>query len=143
LTKVPSNPKSIDIASGCCLAIPSVAWRQLGGFQELYETYYEDFDFCLRARRFGYEVIVHPKWTLLHKVSRSFPAGHAWDKHYMLIRASLLFIRHNFAGWRKWFCIGLKAVHIVYFMIRCLPEKFDRHLLFRAIAEGVTLKFPS
>jgi GT2 family glycosyltransferase len=142
LTGVPNKPRSVDIASGCCLAIPSGAWRQLGGFRDLYETYYEDFDFCMRARKAGIDIIVHPKWVLFHKVSRSFPAGHVWEKHYKLIRSSLLFIRHHFTGWRKWFCLGLKAVHIVYFMIGCWPEKFDRLLLYRAITEGMTLHFP-
>jgi GT2 family glycosyltransferase len=140
LTGVPSRPRAVDIASGCCLAVPASVWRQLEGFQELYETYYEDFDFCLRARRAGFNVIVHPKWILFHKVSRSFPAGHSWEKHYKLIRSSLLFIRHNFSGWRKWFCLGMKIAHIIYFMISCWPEKFDRLLLYRAISDGMTLQ---
>jgi len=142
LRGVPSRPHAVDIASGCCLAVPSSAWRRLGGFQELYETYYEDFDFCLRARRAGFDVIVHPKWVLYHRVSRSFPAGHAWEKNYMLIRSSLLFIRHNFSGWKKWFCLILKIIHIGYFMISCWPERFDRLLLRRAIAEGISLRIP-
>src|SRR5262245_10282102 len=34
----------VDIASGCALAVPVNRWRELGGFDEKYVTYFEDLD---------------------------------------------------------------------------------------------------
>ena len=48
------NGRSVDWVSGVCLAIRSGTWRELGGLDPGYTVYYEDVDFCWRARKNGF-----------------------------------------------------------------------------------------
>jgi GT2 family glycosyltransferase len=42
--------------SGAAMALDLACWEQLGGFDERYSFYFEDIDFCLRARAAGWTV---------------------------------------------------------------------------------------
>lgn len=44
----------IDYISGSCMAIHRDVYERIGGFCEPYFMYYEDVDFCVRAKRAGF-----------------------------------------------------------------------------------------
>jgi N-acetylglucosaminyl-diphospho-decaprenol L-rhamnosyltransferase len=52
--------------TGCGLLVRRACWDDLGGFDEDYFLYYEDTDFCRRARRHGWTVWFEPSLTLTH-----------------------------------------------------------------------------
>lgn len=68
------NPQTGSTAwcSGACLLIPSLIYKELGGFNEDYFLYCEDVDFSWRARSAGYEC---------------FTCGPAYFHHYAMDRA--------------------------------------------------------
>ena len=85
------------IASGCFLFCRSELWEALGGFDEGYFMYFEDFDFSLRAGRMTKLAYV-PKVRIVHA------GGHAARKglrHIVMFARSgwRFFNRH---GWRLW-----------------------------------------
>jgi GT2 family glycosyltransferase len=49
-------PPSSDTAyvSGCCALVRAQAWRDIGPFREDYFAYYEDVEWCMRARQAGW-----------------------------------------------------------------------------------------
>ncbi|MEQ8735664.1 MAG: rhamnan synthesis F family protein [Rhodospirillaceae bacterium] len=55
--------------SGACLAIPRVAYEELGGFDEVFFMYCEDVDYSWRARANGFALKVCPRALFLHEVS--------------------------------------------------------------------------
>jgi GT2 family glycosyltransferase len=56
-----------------CAAIKSELWKELKGFDEIYGLgYYEDFDFCVRAKKIGFPTFLAEKWFVFHKGSESF-----------------------------------------------------------------------
>lgn len=67
------EPRTLDVdyVWGCGLFVSAHLFGRLGGFRELYGSYYEDADLCLRARRLGYRTVVATRATIRHKVSRS------------------------------------------------------------------------
>jgi len=86
--------------AGMCLVLPVAAWRAVGGFDERFRMYCEDFDLCARLRLAGFTLrrvdaarVIHPArrsshrawqplvWHLasLWKVWRS-PAYHAYRR---------------------------------------------------------------
>lgn len=73
----PSHPdyrylRDADYVSGAALMIRADLFRELGGFDRLYEpAYYEDADLCLRARQAGHAVRVQPGSTIIHLEGRS------------------------------------------------------------------------
>ena len=59
-----------------CVAIRSDLWDLLKGISEDFGMgYYEDFDFCLRAKSKGYNPYLYEKWFIYHQGSASFGAN--------------------------------------------------------------------
>jgi GT2 family glycosyltransferase len=68
---------SVPWATGCALLIRRDCLRELGGFDEDFFLYYEDVDFCRRAREHGWEVCFEPDLHVTHHTplhSRRVPA---------------------------------------------------------------------
>lgn len=61
--------KEIDFATGCCILIHKSVFDKIGFLAEEYFLYFEDTDFCVRAKRAGIKIIYEPKAKLWHKVS--------------------------------------------------------------------------
>jgi len=51
--------------------MPSDVYRQLGGMDERYRLYFEDVDFCTRARLRGIKVLVDTQVQVRHDAQRS------------------------------------------------------------------------
>lgn len=82
--------KQIEYLSGSCLLIHRDVFQKIGGFYEPYFMYYEDVDFCIRARRKGYQ--------LKHVTSTGIAHTDAANTYY-LMRNHLLFVL-RLAPWR-------------------------------------------
>lgn len=52
--------------TGCGMLIRRTCWEELGGFDENFFLYYEDTDFCRRAREAGWGVWYEPGLRLTH-----------------------------------------------------------------------------
>lgn len=57
--------------SGCCALVSSVAWRSLGPFREDFFAYYEDVEWCSRARSSGWRCLFLGEVLCWHAVSAS------------------------------------------------------------------------
>jgi GT2 family glycosyltransferase len=107
--------------TGCCFLVRRECLRQLGGFDEDYFLYYEDVDFCRRARQAGWEVWHDPSVRAVHHRplhSRAVTAPirlctrHAlltygakhWPRWQFLSLAAIIkaeaWLRRRFAAWR-------------------------------------------
>ncbi len=60
------RPRDVDWATGGCLLVRRDCFRDTGGLDERYFLYYEDVDFCRRAREAGYAVRYDPSVTATH-----------------------------------------------------------------------------
>jgi GT2 family glycosyltransferase len=56
----------VDEVSGACLMVRRSIWDGLRGLDEAYFFYYEDVDFCVRARRMGWQVMYAPAAVVVH-----------------------------------------------------------------------------
>lgn len=61
--------KDTDYVSGCAMLIKRRVLEDIGLLDERMFLYYEDSDYCMRARRHGYRVIYVPGSVIWHKVS--------------------------------------------------------------------------
>jgi hypothetical protein len=61
--------KEIDFATGCCILIHKSVFNKIGFLAEEYFLYFEDTDFCVRAKRAGINSLYEPSAKLWHKVS--------------------------------------------------------------------------
>lgn len=65
------EPKEVDFLSGCCLLIRREVIEKIGLLDDDYFMYYEDVDYCLKAKRAGFKVFYVPQSVIWHKVANS------------------------------------------------------------------------
>lgn len=131
---------AVDILTGCVLLVPTQAWARLNGFDERYVTYYEDFDFLLRARDAGVPayLVVEPELRVLHKVSRTALQRGRWNREYRMIASRLLFIRRRYSGVERVVCLCASIPHLALVVLANLPDLPNPRLLWGAIRMGLT-----
>ena len=66
----------VDVVTGACFMTSRELWNKLGGFDKIYSPgYFEDTDFCLRAKELGLSTIYCGEALLYHHQSKSFTGG--------------------------------------------------------------------
>jgi GT2 family glycosyltransferase len=64
-----------DYIAGCCMLVRADAWRALGGFREDFFLYYEDVEWCLRARNAGWRCRYVAEVLCRHRAGSSTQDG--------------------------------------------------------------------
>jgi len=59
-----------DWVAGMFVLLPRNVFQDVGGFDERYYMYYEDFNLCLRLRLAGYEIGLDPQVSVVHEARR-------------------------------------------------------------------------
>lgn len=131
---------AVDVLTGCVLLVPVPAWTRLNGFDERYITYYEDFDFMLRAKDAGVPayLVVEPALRALHKVSRTSLHHGRWNRDYRMVASRLLFIRRRYSGMERVVCLCVSIPHLAIVALTNIPELPNPRLLWNAIRKGLT-----
>ena len=96
-----SEPRPVDFVTGCALLAKRAVIEQVGLLDERFFAYFEEAEWCVRARRAGFRIIHVPEARVWHKIPLdardSSPAV-----HYYMTRNRLLFLRATGAPWRAW-----------------------------------------
>ena len=69
------EPGALDFLTGAALCLPRSAWERVGGLDERLFLYYEDVEWCLRARAAGFALRVEPRATARHAAGSSTGGG--------------------------------------------------------------------
>ncbi len=80
-----------DYADGVCMLIPAAALERVGMLDEEYFMYWEETDWCFRAREQGLHCYYVPAAKIWHKAARSRAPGDAF--HFRYRRNAFLFVR--------------------------------------------------
>src|SRR5215469_177184 len=64
-------PKPIDWLPGASMMIRPSVFKAIGGFDETYFLYFEETDFCLRAKKAGYSTWYVPESRVMHIAGES------------------------------------------------------------------------
>jgi GT2 family glycosyltransferase len=59
--------RDVDFINGCGLAVRKQVIQQIGGLDEAYFMYWEETDWCTRAKQAGWEVLFAPTALMRHK----------------------------------------------------------------------------
>jgi GT2 family glycosyltransferase len=65
------RPREIDYATGCALFARREVFERVGDLDPTYRAYFEDADFCLRARAAGFRIRYVPTAKVWHRISAS------------------------------------------------------------------------
>lgn len=63
--------QEVDYVTGAAMFIKREVFTKVGFLDEHFFLYYEDVDFCLRARRQGFRIIVEPRLKIYHSLSKT------------------------------------------------------------------------
>lgn len=91
------QPAAVPLASGCFMLVRGAALRAVGGFDEAYFLYFEDFDLSLRLAEQG-AVEYLPTMQVRHYGGGSAAKG--WRHRWWFLRSGIRFFGDH--GWR-WF----------------------------------------
>ena len=89
------GPVAVPLASGCFMLTRGAAMREVGGFDEAYFLYFEDYDLSLRLATLG-ALVYLPAMQVSHYGGHS--AGKGWRHRWYFLRSGLRFFRQY--GWR-------------------------------------------
>jgi GT2 family glycosyltransferase len=88
------NMKEVDYVCGAALFMHRSVPETIGLLEPKFFLFWEESDFCLRAKRAGFGVWTAPEAKVWHKVSSSFTGGKP-HMHYFWWRSRLLWIERN------------------------------------------------
>ena len=102
--EIPPPPDRIGWASFACILLRGEMVRRIGLLDEGYFLYFEDAEYCLRARRAGFGVVYVPQARVVHLRGRSGPVkalqrAHArLPAYYYASRTRFLYQAHGRLG---------------------------------------------
>lgn len=86
-----AEPKPAEYVTGAVFGLTRAVWETVGPFDEaFYPAYYEETDYCCRARRAGFDIIYVPQAQADHLFSnrewQTNPIQHSASQHEMRYR---------------------------------------------------------
>lgn len=115
------TPISMDYACGCAMFIPSSVVKRVGMLNPDYFVYWEDSDFCFRARRLGYPTRLCPFAKVWH-IGSSSMNSYSIQTIYFWWRNRLLWIDRNLSYrdkknlWKKCIYREIVQTYKLYFL---------------------------
>lgn len=129
------STKEVDYTSGCALLIKEETIRKIGFLNDMYFAYYEETEWCVKARRQGYKVVYVPKAKIWHKTPRGARKLSELRLYYMT-RNRFLFMKRNAGGLQ--FSFFILYFLLTDFILKMESSKlFKKPKLFMAYIKGV------
>lgn len=88
------NPGEMPYITGTALLVKRAVLEKVGLMDEDYFCYFDDFDWGLKARKFGYRLLLVPEAVVQHKGSQTAGFGSPFYVHQR-IRGQIIFARKH------------------------------------------------
>jgi hypothetical protein len=98
------TPREIEFAVGCCILMRGNILKEIGLLDAGFFAYFEEMEWCFRARDAGYRILYTPKAIVYHKTAHSSSANRLPIYHYLNTRNWLHFWEKRGViptGWRR------------------------------------------
>jgi hypothetical protein len=112
-------PREVDKVDGACMLIKKNVFEKVGLMDSDFYMYWEETDFCQRAKKKGYKVMYVPAAKIWHKIAVSGGGLNNYNRMYYLTRNRFLFVKKNvkrsykilfltyYFGWEIWFSMAV------------------------------------
>ena len=88
-------PYAVASVLGVAFLVTRACFERIGGLEESFFAYYEEVDYCLRARAAGFRVMVAPGSAVRHEGFRGFAGGFTPLAAYLKARNLPLLLRRH------------------------------------------------
>lgn len=88
-------PYAVGSVIGVAFLVTRACYERLGGLEESFFAYYEEVDYCLRARAAGIHILVAPASRVRHEGFRGFASGFTPLAAYLKARNLPLLVRRH------------------------------------------------
>ena len=105
--------RAVDYSPTCCMLIQGEVFNKVGFMDSRYFVYFDDTDFCFRARKKGVRLGYIPSARLLHKVSSLTGPESLFTIRYS-IRNHVYYILKNFPSWRAIVYLPALQMHVLF-----------------------------
>lgn len=122
-----------DFLSGCFLYFHKDVLDKVGYFDEDYESYFEDVDFSMRAKKSGVNIEVVWDWKLRHYHSMS-TKDNTGKKDFLIARNAIYFAKKDLSGINKYPFIFF-SILVGFFWV--LPRPKNLPYFFRGVKAGL------
>jgi len=85
------KPENIEFASGCCLLIHKKVVVKIGGLDDTYKAYFEDNDYCMKAKKQGFSIGYVPQSKMWHKNASSTGGSGSKQQRDLVDRSRFIF----------------------------------------------------
>jgi GT2 family glycosyltransferase len=121
-------PASVDYVPGCSLMVRRETLAAIGLLDEQYFLYFEDADFCYRARRAGWTVRYEPRAKVWHREGSRKDGLYSATFIYYFLRNRLYLVR-RFAPGRMWRCHWQQLQLVVFLLLTAAVRRGPRALV--------------
>ena len=123
-----------DYFSGCILFMHREVLEKIGVFNEIFGTYYEDVDFCYRARE--NDIDMEMIWEIRARHFHSYATkGENTFKIYLLNRNQIIFARMHLHGLSR--IVFISAAVVRGFLSNLKPKRFQHY--WRGVKDGFSV----
>ncbi len=94
---------AVETANLSCLLVPLRVFREVGLLDDAFFVYYDDTDFCRRARQAGYRILFEPASVVEHRKGATLGGQEsAFGCYYLARNRPYLVRKHEGRGLRFW-----------------------------------------
>lgn len=133
--RFPGELRSVPAASGTALMVPRELWEATGGFDERYFAYFEDVELSLRARSWGFGVMLVPGARVYHAGKASSGGDRGALSIYYATRNHLLLCQERLGGPPD--VRRLRTLHVIALNLAYAISRPSRASALRAFLLGV------
>ncbi len=115
-----AEPRDVDFAPFCGILIRREVFATVGLLDEAFFLYYEDMDYCRRARRAGWRIRLCPPAHIYHAVSASSGGRDSPLERYWMAQSSGRYFRKHGRGPRLLLIVPFRLASAVKMTVRLL-----------------------
>ncbi len=137
---------NVDWITGCCFMLKSDVIKKVGLLDDFFFVYFEDADWSIRIKKFGYKLFFQPKSIVYHHEGVSWISAKKNSEGYISPKTHYLDIRNHIYIIKKYksefkilptllFQLFKVSAYVVYFIFRGRFIKLKK--VFQGIRDGI------
>ncbi|HOO89539.1 MAG TPA: glycosyltransferase family 2 protein [Syntrophales bacterium] len=130
----------VDAVSGCCLMARREVYATIGFIDEDIFGFGEDIEWCVRARKAGWEVWYCPASSVIHLKGEGGVHAAPFRKEFAMHKAMRVFFRKHLSDHYPSYISSIVVTGIIVHLMVALGKTAGRQLLGNRSDRGVTMK---